>query len=287
MQHYEDKSLRETGFYSRTLTAAERNYNTTELERLAIVFAVLLLRPCLCGTRFEIRTYHDLLRCILHQDTPSGRLARWKFRLQEFYFEVIYRPVINYIAPDGLSRLNTDGHDDTDIDDKIPILALTKVDTKTIETFNKEVPASQQASPYLYLKQDDDTISRERFLREKARDAYCQNYASFITKVDSNITYDTEGYLVRIAHLDGALQKIVPTNLRKRVLHLAHYPRLQGHPARPECSTRYDENSTGVLWPTTCSIPCAISSTTQKPVALLRNLKSTSVSSRLTSHSNS
>lgn len=35
---------------------------------------------------------------------------------------------------------------------------------------------------------------------------------------------------MRIARIDGALHKIVPTNLHKRVLYLAHHPRLQGHP---------------------------------------------------------
>lgn len=51
---------------------------------------VLLLHPYLYGMHFDIRTDQDSLRPILHLDTPSGRYAGWKLRLQVLDFEVIY-----------------------------------------------------------------------------------------------------------------------------------------------------------------------------------------------------
>lgn len=49
--------------------------------------------------------------------TPCGRFVRWKLRLQELDFEVLYRSEIKHFAPDGLSLLDTNGYDDTDKDD--------------------------------------------------------------------------------------------------------------------------------------------------------------------------
>lgn len=56
IQRHEDKSLKPIGYYSRTFSEAERNYNTTEHEFLVIVWAVILLRTYLYGACFEVRT---------------------------------------------------------------------------------------------------------------------------------------------------------------------------------------------------------------------------------------
>lgn len=108
-------------------------------------------------------------------------------------------------------------------------MVLTKVDSKAQGTFNEDDPASQKPVSYPKTNSNDVPISRETFLHEQARDPHCQQYASYVQTADSNISYDSKGYLVRIARLYGALQIIVPANLRKRVLYLAHYLLLEGH----------------------------------------------------------
>lgn len=166
----------------------------------------------------------------MHLENPSGRLARQYLRLRDFDFEVVNNPGLKQLTRDVFYWLDTSGQNKTDICDKIFVLALSKTDTKTIDTFNEEDPASQQSTHYPDLKQADETISRATFIFNQSRDQDCQNYATFVPKVDYNIKYDTEGYLVRIAHLDDALQKFVATNLRRRVLYLAHNSCFQGRP---------------------------------------------------------
>lgn len=61
MQRYAEYSLRPTGYYSRSMTATERNYHTTDRECLAIMWILLLLHLYLYGTNFQIRTNHDYL----------------------------------------------------------------------------------------------------------------------------------------------------------------------------------------------------------------------------------
>lgn len=62
------------GYSSRSLIDAERPYDKTNLEWLAGVWGVLLLRANFDGTRFTIGTYQEILRCILdlHIVPPSS-----------------------------------------------------------------------------------------------------------------------------------------------------------------------------------------------------------------------
>lgn len=91
-------------YASRLLTSAERNYTTTEREALAVIWAVDKFRGYIDGAKVVIGTDHQPLRWLMGLKSPSGRLARWALRLQEYDLEVMYTPgKLNAIA-DTLSR---------------------------------------------------------------------------------------------------------------------------------------------------------------------------------------
>lgn len=56
------------------------------------------------------------------------------------------------------------------------------------------------------------------------------------------------------SRFDGTLQKIFPTDIRKRVYTWPIITAYKETTAQPRCSTRYEENFIGVLWLTTSSI---------------------------------
>ncbi|XP_051173560.1 uncharacterized protein LOC127289595 [Leptopilina boulardi] len=111
----EDKPI---AFASRTLNKAEINYTTTEKELLAIVWAVKHFRHHLFGRRFKIVTDHKPLVWLFNVKDPTSRLMRWRLKLEEYDYEIIYKKGIANTNADALSRIprvqmTTDGTYDT------------------------------------------------------------------------------------------------------------------------------------------------------------------------------
>lgn len=56
------------------------------------------------GYRFKVVTDHQALVWLQKLDSPTGRLGRWKFELQQFDFSVAYRKGKLNMVADALSR---------------------------------------------------------------------------------------------------------------------------------------------------------------------------------------
>ncbi|KAE9005301.1 hypothetical protein PF011_g12098 [Phytophthora fragariae] len=91
-------------FASKVNSSAEANYSITELECLAVVWSVKLFRPYLYGRAFTIITDHSALKWLMTRPNLADRLHRWSLTLQEYEFEILYRPGATNIVADALSR---------------------------------------------------------------------------------------------------------------------------------------------------------------------------------------
>ncbi|KAL7290777.1 hypothetical protein TKK_0015523 [Trichogramma kaykai] len=82
-----------------------KQYNTSEKECLALLWAIKKLRPYLEGYRFVAITDHSALQYLRNLKEPTGRLARWALEMQQWDFEVVHRKDKYNELPDALSRV--------------------------------------------------------------------------------------------------------------------------------------------------------------------------------------
>ena len=91
-------------YASRRTNDAESNYSATNLECLAVVWAVQYFRKYIAGSQFQIVTDHSAITSLKRIQNPQGQTARWIMALQEYDFEVIHRPGRVHSNVDTLSR---------------------------------------------------------------------------------------------------------------------------------------------------------------------------------------
>nr|CAH7734904.1 unnamed protein product [Callosobruchus chinensis] len=92
-------------YASRTLSESETRYSTTEKELLAIVWAVKYFRPYIFGRKFIIITDHKPLQWLFSVKDPSSKLLRWRLRLEEHDFDIVYKKGKLNTNADFLSRI--------------------------------------------------------------------------------------------------------------------------------------------------------------------------------------
>ena len=90
---------------SRTLNQAEKNYSVTKKECLAIVWGIRSFKHYLICSKFDVFTDHYSLQWLRQMKSQSALLFRWATELEEFDFNIVYRPGKLQSHVDALSRL--------------------------------------------------------------------------------------------------------------------------------------------------------------------------------------
>ena len=92
-------------FASRVLRDPETRYTVTELEALAVKWAVCeQFERYLWGQPFKLYTDHNALNRMLKETQPRGRLAYWIAKLSPFKYKIIHKQGESNKVADALSR---------------------------------------------------------------------------------------------------------------------------------------------------------------------------------------
>jgi hypothetical protein len=113
-------------FASRKLSKSEQNYNMTEREGLAMVYALQKFRHYLLGKHFKMFIDHSALKYLVNKLLLGGRICRWLLLFQEFDFEVIVELGKLNAGPNHLSRV-TNGEEQTNLEDNFPNAQLLSI----------------------------------------------------------------------------------------------------------------------------------------------------------------
>jgi len=169
------RGMQPIAFESRKLSVHELNYPIHEKELLAIVHALKIWRIYLEGHKFTVITDHAALEYLPTQAKLNRRQARWAELLQNYDFEIRYRPGSTNIA-DSMTRkpeynlVSTStpelpkprlvqGYSQDPYFDPI-YRALTRPNEQVDPSIKSQVGRYQVLDSLLYLRQQDGTPLR-------------------------------------------------------------------------------------------------------------------------------
>lgn len=100
----EGEEERVIAYMSEKLSLAQKKYQTTEKECLAVIRSMEKFRPYIEGTKFTVITDHASLLWLMNLKDSTGRVGRWALRLQAYNFELKHRKGKHMVVADALSR---------------------------------------------------------------------------------------------------------------------------------------------------------------------------------------
>ena len=111
-KHQGDNDLEElkvVRFGSKSLNKWQQSYGPTKLELLGLVTAVVDCSSYLRGYHFIVECDHQALRPLFQKKFKGAIYDRWLALLQQYNFDIQYKPAAQMLVPDALSRC-TDSH---------------------------------------------------------------------------------------------------------------------------------------------------------------------------------
>ena len=214
-------------YWARGLKPAEKNYQATELEMLAVVEALEAFRPYLHGLSFTIVTDHQALRALeggelCSKPRANRRLAKWRLLIEDFDYKIRYKKGKTHHVPDALSRYSPAVSEGKEPDEDRMFLSAVRGGSPIIEEQLSSIKDLQLA------------------------DTFCQH---IIEKLNQPETRGNKSTKRRYVLLEGILYRkwstsrgshfcvVVPEVLKQKILKETHDGQMGVHPGQTRTIT--------------------------------------------------
>ncbi|CAK9834497.1 Retrovirus-related Pol polyprotein from transposon 412 [Anthophora retusa] len=202
-------------YASRLLHGAELNYATIEKECLAIIYAVQHFRSYIYGKQFNLITDHQPLVWMNSVKDPSSRLLRWRLKLAEYEYKILYKAGKTNTNADALSRnpIQTAIYPLTSDTTTSPLLFETQLPTSS--------PTSHDVSDEIDLSSPATTPTNIRYTRDRLI-MKNDNLACFMTLTNDPLD---EGATDLLKH--GKLPKLTNATIGRAKVHVGKFTLIQ------------------------------------------------------------
>ena len=235
-QVQEDKKLHPVAYASRALSDQEKRYAITELETLAVVWAISHFHSYLYGHDVTVLTDHSAVKAVLCNPGGSSKHARWWTRVFGAGIrnvDIIYRAGRDNANADALSRqphLPAPAVGTVDDDAQVLSIETSDMDISSLLELKPELITSEYNSHGFSeeQKKDEEILSMIRFQQEKILPEDTANarriaaQAPMFTMIEEILYYldDKQPDVKRI---------VVPKHLRVQIMQNYHSSIMAGH----------------------------------------------------------
>ena len=154
-QKQDNGKLHPVAFASRALSQSEKNYSITELETLAVVWAISHFHSYLYGHCVTVYTDHSAVRAVLETPNPTGKHACWWTRVYGRGVKkvtIVYRPGRENAAADALSRSPQGTPTTSCADSDVHVASVT---SDTVTSLLRVDPLKDDPSSFVEKQRED------------------------------------------------------------------------------------------------------------------------------------
>ena len=232
-QVHADKHLHPVAYASRALSPQERKYAITELETLAVVWAIQHFHAYLYGHSVMVYTDHSAVKAVLETPSPSGKHARWwskVFGSGVKKLEIVYRA--------GRENGNADALSSAPVGEPPEVATVTYVRVAVVTSSDSDMEIRD------LLTLNSPTMPGTSFAEEQRKDPDVLEIVSYLTTellpecsrrskavvAKSPLFALVNGILYFLDSKRGGRKRcVVPRHLRQSIIEENHSGPMAGH----------------------------------------------------------
>ncbi|KAL5515979.1 hypothetical protein EMCRGX_G001235 [Ephydatia muelleri] len=227
-QCQDDGLVHPIAYASRSLCKAESNYGITELETLAVVWALTHVRTYIYGNEVTVYTDHSAVKAVLETPNPSGKHARWWSKVYESgakHVHIIYKSGKSNSNADALSRSPV-GTPGGEADEEVQV---TVVQSRSISHILESSPTVGELSDLKEEQRKDPSIQEIiAFLQQNVLPADEKKARKMALQGPLFCIVDDILYFVD-QKKDGGRRVVLPKQLQRKVMEECHGGKFGGH----------------------------------------------------------